>query len=73
MRDARQPAGREHFMDILHDKLWAQGFKVALKAYTRASDAYAQDAILTSVAMWAVLIAAGIVLLEWVVARRVSD
>ncbi len=59
-------------MDILHDKFWAQGFKVALKAYTRASDAYTHEAMLTTVAMWAVLIAAGIVLLEWVVARRAS-
>jgi len=58
-------------MDILHDKLWTNGFTLAVKAYSRASDAYAQDAMFTSVATWAVLIAAGLVLLEWVLARRV--
>lgn len=56
-------------MDILHEE-WAQGIKVALKAYTRASDAYAQNLVVPSVALWAVLIAAGVVLLEWVIAGR---
>ena len=56
-------------MDILHQE-WAQGIKVALKAYTRASDAYAQDFVAPSVALWAVLIAGGIVLLEWLLAGR---
>jgi hypothetical protein len=56
-------------MDILHAE-WAQGIKVALKAYTRASDAYAQNLFAPSVALWAVLIAGGIVLLEWIVAGR---
>ena len=56
-------------MDILHEE-WAQGIRVALKAYTRASDAYAQDLFAPSVALWAVLIAAGVVLLEWVIASR---
>jgi hypothetical protein len=59
-------------MDILHQTLLAQGFNLALGAYTRASDAYAHDAILSSVALWAVLIAAALVLLEWVLARRVT-
>ncbi|MBC5783255.1 hypothetical protein H8N03_09890 [Ramlibacter sp. USB13] len=58
-------------MDILHEE-WAQGIKLALKAYTRASDAYAQNLVAPSVALWAVLIAAGVVLLEWVIARRHS-
>jgi hypothetical protein len=58
-------------MDILQHTLLAQGLQLALGAYTRASDAYAHDAMLNSVALWAVLIAAGLVLLEWVVARRV--
>jgi hypothetical protein len=56
-------------MDILHEE-WAQGIKVALKAYTRASDAYAQNLFAPSVALWAVLIAGGFVLLEWLLARR---
>jgi len=56
-------------MDILHQE-WAQGIKVALKAYTRASDAYAQNLVTPSVALWAVLIAAGFVLLEWLVSTR---
>ncbi|MBK6006418.1 hypothetical protein JJB11_09970 [Ramlibacter ginsenosidimutans] len=57
-------------MDHLHQTLWAQGLTLALGAYTQASDAYAHDALVNSVALWAVLIAAGLVLLEWVVARR---
>ena len=56
-------------MDILHQD-WAQGIRVALKAYTRASDAYAQDLFAPSVALWAVVIAGGIVLLEWLVASH---
>jgi len=55
-------------MDILHQE-WAQGIKVALKAYTRASDAY-QNLMAPSVALWAVAIAVGVVALEWVLARR---
>jgi hypothetical protein len=55
-------------MDILHEH-WAQGIKVALKAYTRASDDY-QNLMAPSVALWAVVIAGGIVLLEWLVAGR---
>lgn len=55
-------------MEIFHHE-WAQGIKLALKAYTRASDAYAQDFVAPSVALWAVLIAGGLVLLEWLVAR----
>jgi hypothetical protein len=62
-------------MDILHQE-WAQGIKMALKAYSRASDAaYAANLPLPaelplhSVTFWAVLVAAGVVLLEWVLAR----
>lgn len=47
---------------------WAHGTHVALRAYTRASDAYASPQM-GSVALWAVLIAAAVVLLEWLVAR----
>jgi len=57
-------------MDILHEE-WAQGIKVALKAYTRASDAY-QNLMAPSVALWVVGIAAGIVLLEWALGRRIA-
>jgi hypothetical protein len=57
-------------MDILqHDWDWAHGIRLALKAYTRASDAY-ENVVSPSVALWAVLIAAGIVLVEWLVAVR---
>ena len=62
-------------MDILHQE-WAQGIKMALKAYSRASDAaYAPNLQLPaelplhSVTLLAVLIAAGVVLLEWLLAR----
>jgi hypothetical protein len=55
-------------MDILHDN-WAQGIKVALKAYTRASDAY-QNLMAPSVALWVVAIAAGVVFVEWLLGRR---
>ena len=55
-------------MDFLqHD--WAQGIRLGLKAYTRASDAY-QDLMAPSVALWVVLIAGGVVLLEWLLAAR---
>lgn len=57
-------------MDILHEESWDQGIRLAVKAYTRASDAYAQNIVSPSVAFWAVAIAAGIVLLEWLVTRR---
>jgi len=46
-----------------------QGAEAALQAYTRASDAYAQNLVSPSVALWTVLIAAGVVLLEWLLAR----
>jgi len=52
-------------MDILVDSLWGRGVNLALKAYSVASDAYAQAMPLSSVALWSVLIAAGLVLLEW--------
>ena len=55
-------------MDFLQYE-WLQGIRVAVKAYTRASDAY-QNMMAPSVALWAVLIAAGIVLLEWLLTRR---
>jgi hypothetical protein len=56
-------------MDILHEP-WAQGIRLALKAYTRASDAYALNLAMPPVALWAVGIAGAIVLLEWVLARH---
>jgi hypothetical protein len=55
-------------MDFLQHE-WAQGIRLALKAYTRASDAY-QGMVGPSVALWVVLIAGGIVLLEWLLATR---
>jgi hypothetical protein len=44
-----------------------QGAQRGVQAYSRASDAYAAD--LVSVAIWAVLIAAAVVLLEWLAWR----
>jgi hypothetical protein len=46
-----------------------QGAEAALQAYTRASDAYTQNLVSPSVALWSVLISAGVVLLEWLLAR----
>lgn len=49
----------------------AQTVQAGLQAYASASDAYAEQALLTpSVALWSLLIAAGVVLLEWLVAHR---
>lgn len=48
---------------------WVHGTHVALRAYTRASDAYAANR-LDSVALWSLVIAAALVLLEWLAARR---
>ena len=48
-----------------------QGAHKALAVYSKTSDAYASHhSISPSIALWAVLIAAAVVLLEWVVARR---
>lgn len=58
-------------MDILHQH-WLQGIKVALRAYTRASDDYAMNVAVPPVALWALGIAAVVVLLEWVVSRTAS-
>jgi hypothetical protein len=48
---------------------FAQGAEAALQAYTKASDAYAAH-MWPSVALWSLLIAAVLVLLEWLVSRR---
>lgn len=47
-----------------------QGAHKALVIYSRASDAYAANLLAPSVAFWALLIAAAVVLLEWLLARR---
>jgi hypothetical protein len=47
-----------------------QGAHKALIVYSRASDAYAANQLSPSVAFWALLLAAGVVLLEWLVAGR---
>jgi hypothetical protein len=49
---------------------FGQGADAAVRAYTRASDAYAADGIVPSVALWTVLIAAMVLLLEWLLSRR---
>ncbi len=57
-------------MDILHllgSSL--KGTERAVQAYSRASDAYAADH-LASVALWALLVAAVVVLLEWLAWRH---
>jgi hypothetical protein len=41
---------------------------VALQAYSKASDAYTAN-VACSVALWTLLIAAAIVLLEWLLGR----
>ena len=46
-----------------------EGAQRALQAYTRASDAYADQLFAPSVALWAVGIAAALVALEWLLAR----
>ena len=47
---------------------WALGARVALQAYSRASHAYTAN-VACSVALWTVLIAALVVLLEWLLGR----
>lgn len=56
-------------MNILPPDALVQGAVKAVQAYTRASDAYAQSLVPPSVALWSLLIAAGVVLLEWLLAR----
>ena len=56
-------------MNILPTDALAMGAEAALQAYTRASDAYALWAIAPPVAVWALGLAAALVLLEWVVSR----
>jgi hypothetical protein len=46
---------------------WVQAAHQGVKAYSRAADAYTAD--LMSVALWALVIAAGVVLLEWLIWR----
>lgn len=60
-------------MDILHEESWDQGIRLAVKLYSRASDAQVQNLVAPSVAFWALAIAAGIVLLEWLVSRHRED
>ena len=57
-------------MNILPTDALVMGAQAALQAYTRASDAYALWAIAPPVAVWALGVAAALVLLEWVVSRR---
>lgn len=47
-----------------------QGAQVAVRAWARASAEYAEHRLGPWVALWTVGIAAGVVLLEWLVARR---
>jgi hypothetical protein len=56
-------------MNILPPEALVQGAEKALQAYTRAADAYAQNLTAPSVALWSVLIAAAVVLLEWLLGR----
>lgn len=56
-------------MTTLEPDPLVQGAEAALQAYTRASDAYTQNLVSPSVALWSVLIAVAVVLLEWLVAR----
>jgi hypothetical protein len=54
---------------LLPDDVWLQGAELALQAYTRASDAYAQNWVSPSVALWTLGIAAAVVLVEWLLGR----
>lgn len=57
-------------MKQLHDlDPLVQGAELGVQAYTRASDAYAQGFMTTSVAFWTLGIAAAVVLLEWLLGR----
>jgi hypothetical protein len=49
---------------------FVHGAHKALVVYSRASDAYFDDPVAPSVALWVVLIAGGVVLLEWLLARH---
>lgn len=55
-------------MDILRIDGWLQGLKAALQAYARASHDASPEVAAPSVLAWALLIAAGLVLLEWLLA-----
>lgn len=57
-------------MDLLQQTLWTQGLNAALAACTQAADAYTHGPLVNPVALWAALIAGGLVLLEWALARR---
>ena len=59
-------------MDIVRHlgSVLVQGSETALRAYTKASDAYAENLLAPSVAVWSVGIAVGLVLLEFVVTWR---
>ena len=57
-------------MDILPTDALVKGAEAGLQAWARASDAYAGHLFDFSVALGVLLIAGGLVLLEWVVARR---
>jgi hypothetical protein len=61
--------GVEGAMNIAGTDGLVQGAKAALQAWTHASDAYAQNLTVPSVAFWSLVIAAGLVLVEWLVAR----
>ena len=56
-------------MDIPIEVL-VKGAEKGVKVWSRASDAYTDGPFDPSVALWAMLIAGGLVLLEWVVAQR---
>jgi hypothetical protein len=57
-------------MDILPTTAFVEGAESGLQAWTRASDAYLNGHFDGSVPVWVLLIAGGIVLLEWLLARR---
>jgi hypothetical protein len=53
--------------DVAH---LVQGAEQAVQVYSRVSEAYTGGLVAPSMAFWALLIAAGFVLLEWVLGRR---
>ena len=56
-------------MDILPTVALVSGAETGLQAWARASHAYVSGLFDPSVALWALLIAGGAVLLEWLLAR----
>jgi hypothetical protein len=58
------------FIPIAESDALMQGAHVAMRAWSRASTEYAEHRMGPWVAVWTLGIAAGLVLLEWLVSHR---